>query len=74
VHRAAQLLDDMMSKVRERSGVADSVDIAVLAALNLANSLVAERVNGGGFQVLEKRILDLTQLAESALSPGAAAS
>ena len=74
VHQAAQLLDDTMSKVRERSGVADSVDVAVLAALNLANSLVTQRVLGGGPQIAEKRISDLTQLVESALSPGAAAS
>lgn len=74
VHRAAQLLDDTMSKVRERSGVADSVDIAVLAALNLANSLVAERGHVGGSQGLGKRIAELTQLAEAALAPGAVAS
>ena len=74
VHQAAQLLDDTMSKVRERSGVADSVDVAVLAALNLANSLVAQRVHGGGLHVVERRISDLTELVESALSPGAAAS
>ena len=74
VHQAAQLLDDTMAKVRERSGVADSVDVAVLAALNLANSLVAERVGGTGIRALERRLSDLTQLAEAALSPGAAAS
>jgi cell division protein ZapA (FtsZ GTPase activity inhibitor) len=74
VQRAAQLLDDTMSKVRARSGVADSVDIAVLAALNLANSLVTERVGVEGLQGLERRISDLAQLAESALSPGAAGS
>jgi cell division protein ZapA (FtsZ GTPase activity inhibitor) len=75
VHRAAELLDDTMSKVRARSGVADSVDVAVLAALNLANLLAAGRVTGAGLEDLEKRLQELAQLAESALhDPGAAAS
>ena len=75
VHRAAELLDETMSKVRARSGIADSVDVAVLAALNLANLLAAGRVSGGGLESLEKRISELAQLVESALhDPGAAAS
>lgn len=75
VHRAAELLDETMSKVRARSGIADSVDVAVLAGLNLANLLAAGKVSGGGLEGLEKRISELAQLAESALhDPGAAAS
>lgn len=75
VHRAAELLDETMSKVRSRSGIADSVDVAVLAALNLANLLAAGRVSGGGLEGLEKRISELAQLVEAALhDPGAAAS
>ncbi len=68
VHRAAELLDETMSKVRARSGTADSVDIAVLAALNLANSLAEDRAGGGGaFEGLDQRIATLAQLVETAL-------
>jgi cell division protein ZapA (FtsZ GTPase activity inhibitor) len=75
VHRAAELLDETMAKVRARSGSADSVDVAVLAALNLANSLAAGKVSGGRIEGLEKRIVELTELVESALhDPGAAVS
>jgi len=75
VHRAAELLDETMSKVRARSGSADTADVAVLAALNLANRLVAGRVSGGAFEGLEQRISELAQLVESALhDPGAAPS
>jgi cell division protein ZapA (FtsZ GTPase activity inhibitor) len=75
VHRAAELLDETMSKVRARSGVADSVDVAVLAALNLANLVAAGRLSGAGPEGLGERISELAQLVESALhDPGAAAS
>ena len=67
VHRAAELLDETMSKVRARSGTADSVDIAVLAALNLANSLAEDRAGGGAFEGLDQRIATLAQLVETAL-------
>lgn len=75
VHRAAELLDETMSKVRARSGSADTIDVAVLAALNLANSLAAGKTIGVGLEGLEKRIMALAQLVESALhDPGAAVS
>jgi cell division protein ZapA (FtsZ GTPase activity inhibitor) len=74
VQRAALLLDDTMSKVRERSGIADSVDIAVLAALNLANSLVGERGQTGGLDALQKRIGALVEVVEAALAAPASAS
>jgi len=67
VHRAAELLDETMSKVRARSGTADTVDIAVLAALNLANALAGDRVGGGSIEGLEKRLAALAQLVETAL-------
>ena len=66
VARAAELLDETMTKVRARSGTADTVDIAVLAALNLANSLAADRSTGAAIEGLEQRIAALAQLVESA--------
>ena len=75
VHRAAELLDETMSKVRARSGSADTADVAVLAALNLANTLASGRVIGADAEGLEKRISELAQLVESALhDPGTAVS
>jgi cell division protein ZapA (FtsZ GTPase activity inhibitor) len=74
VHRAAALLDETIERVRIRAGTVDSVDVAVLAALNLANSLVAERESrGGGAKLDEERVDGLVALVESALAGGAAA-
>jgi cell division protein ZapA (FtsZ GTPase activity inhibitor) len=75
VERAAVLLDETMTKVRARSGTADSVDIAVLAALNLANALATDRASESSGRDLEERIETLVRLIESATAePGAAAS
>ena len=71
VQRAAQLLDETMTKVRARSGTADSVDVAVLAALNLANALATNRVGGGGLDGLQQRIEALTRLVERATAASA---
>ncbi len=73
VQRAAELLDETMTKVRARSGTADSVDIAVLAALNLANALATGRPADGAVEGLEQRIADLAQLVETATVDSSAA-
>jgi cell division protein ZapA (FtsZ GTPase activity inhibitor) len=67
VARAALLLDETMDKIRARSGTADSVDIAVLAALNLANVLTAERASSGTGARMGDRVLELIRLVESAV-------
>lgn len=41
VERLARLVDDTMARIRERTGTVDSLDLAVMAALNLANDLLA---------------------------------
>jgi cell division protein ZapA len=66
VQRAAELVDETMAKVRARAGTADSVDIAVLAALNLANALASDRVSEGALQGLAQRIDSLARLVETA--------
>ncbi len=43
VRRAATLLDETMARVKQKAGTVDTVDIAVLAALNIANHLVTLR-------------------------------
>ena len=68
IERAAVLLDETMEKVRARSGTADSVDVAVLAALNLANLLTSERAGGGSAPVVAgQRVLELIRLVETAV-------
>ena len=47
VRRAAALLDETMNRVRRRAGRADTQDVAVLAALNLANQLVTRDPSAG---------------------------
>ena len=73
VERAAELLDETMTKVRARSGTVDSVDIAVLAALNLANALASGRPPEGAGPGLEQRIAELAQLVETATADTSAA-
>jgi cell division protein ZapA len=73
VQRAAALLDETMTKVRARSGTADSVDIAVLAALNLANALATERASGGSMDGLGQRIDALVELLEAATADSSSA-
>jgi len=67
IARAALLLDETMEKVRARSGTADSFDVAVLAALNLANLLTAERTSSGGDSGAGPRVLELIRLVETAV-------
>ena len=70
VNRAAAILDETMERVRVRAGTVDSVDIAVLAALNIANTLVAEREAKAGASVPGRRVTAMLELLEAALAPG----
>jgi cell division protein ZapA (FtsZ GTPase activity inhibitor) len=75
VNRAAALLDETIERVRLRAGTVDSVDVAMLAALNVANSLVNERESRLGGGAPDTRIEALIELVESALgADGAGAS
>ena len=67
IARAALLLDETMEKVRTRSGTADSVDVAVLAGLNLANLLSSERASAGLGPEAGPRVLELIRLVETAI-------
>jgi len=70
VNRAAALLDETIERVRIRAGTVDSVDVAMLAALNVANSLVNERESRLGGSSPDARIEALIELVESALGAG----
>jgi len=43
VRRAAAFVDETMTRIRERTEAVDTLDVAILAALNLANHLLAAR-------------------------------
>ena len=66
VERLARLVDDTMERIRERTGAVDTLDLAVMAALNLANDLLAaqsrereqaqDRVPVGELRAMRERI------------------
>ncbi len=68
VRAAAELLNETIDRVRTRAGTVDSVDVAVLAALNIANTLVSVRQDGAPPDLLGPRIEELVTLVESALA------
>lgn len=47
VRRAAAMVDETIAKLRSRSTAVDSLDVAILAALNLANQYIAIRDHQG---------------------------
>ncbi len=65
--RVADLVDETMGRVRERTGVVDSLDLAIMAALNLARDLVAERSARQSEATSTERIHALTERVESLL-------
>ena len=74
LQRVAGYLDETMATVEERTGTVDSLDVALLTALNLARELVEIRerepmAKAKGPEV--DRLRGLIELAESALRPEA---
>ncbi len=74
LRRVAGYLDETLAKVESKTGTVDSLDVALLTALNLARELVAIRegrrpIEGGGMGVDAKRLRSLIELAESGLEP-----
>ena len=68
LQRVAGYLNDTMSDVEERTGTVDSLDVALLTALNLARELVEIREgrrSAGGVDA--ERLRELIELGESAL-------
>lgn len=78
VRRAAAFVDETMTRIRERTEAVDTLDIAVLAALNLANHLLAARSAAGGRAARElglevERLEALRELVEQVDAEVAAA-
>ena len=74
LQRVAQYLDETMEMVEKRTGTVDSLQLAILSALNVARELVEIResgaIGGGGGTpgVDPARLQSLIELAESELS------
>lgn len=69
VRRVAKLVDETMARIQERTRTVDSLDLAVLAAVNLASDLLTEKRRAGdrvGHDV-STRIRALAELAERAV-------
>ncbi len=72
LQRVAKYLDDTMATVEKKTGTVDSLQLALLSALNLARELVELRERGGApgpsaAHVDPDRFEALIELAESAL-------
>lgn len=67
LHEIARYVDATMARVRTRTGTIDSLDVAMLTALNLAREVVESRDAGGRDAVDEGRLRALIERAESAL-------
>ncbi len=72
LQRVASYLDETMATVEKQTGTVDSLQLALLSALNLARELVELRERGGARapsvpDIDPKRFESLIELAESAL-------
>jgi cell division protein ZapA len=75
IQRVAAYVDETMAKIRERTRTVDTLDLAILAALNLANDLLALRASGPAREgdtafVAADRLRALIEIAESAAAAG----
>jgi cell division protein ZapA (FtsZ GTPase activity inhibitor) len=71
VRRAASLVDETMARVRERTRTVDSLDAALLAALNLANRLlVLSGESDAAAEADPRRLADLIDSVEFELAVG----
>jgi cell division protein ZapA len=72
LQRVAKYLDDTMATVEKKTGTVDTLQLALLSALNLARELVELRERGGAqgpstAGIDPERFESLIELAESAL-------
>lgn len=77
VERAADMVDETMQKLRRRASAVDSLDVAVLAALNLANQLISlrnlPRQSEDDREEDSQQLHALIELVEAALPEGSLA-
>jgi len=70
LQRVAKHLDETLTRIEKRTGTVDSLDVALLAGLNLSREVVELRdARASAGAVPGGRLEALTLLAESALQP-----
>jgi cell division protein ZapA (FtsZ GTPase activity inhibitor) len=67
LERVAELVDQTMARIERHTGTVDSLDVAMLTALNLARELLELRESDSGTGVDADRLRALVEQAESAL-------
>lgn len=67
LRRVASLVDETMGRVEQHTGAVDTLDVAMLAALNLARELIDLREGGAFAGADDDRLRSLVEQAESAL-------
>ena len=72
MQRVAAHVEETLARLRERTGTVDSLDLAVMAALNLARDLLAERAGRRADGPTAERLRILTDRVEVALREAAA--
>jgi cell division protein ZapA len=72
MQRVAALVEETLARLRDRTGTVDSLDLAVMAALNLARDLLAERAVRRSDGETADRLRSLTDRVEAALREAAA--
>ena len=71
MQRVAALVEETLARLRDRTGTVDSLDLAVMAALNLARDLLAERAVRRSDGETADRLRSLTDRVEAALREAA---
>ena len=71
MQRVAALVEETLARLRDRTGTVDSLDLAVMAALNLARDLLAERAVRRSDGETAGRLRSLTERVEAALREAA---
>jgi cell division protein ZapA len=67
LQRVAALVDQTMTRVERHTGTVDTLDVAMLAALNLAREVLDLRERGSSGGADSDRLRSLVEQAESAL-------
>jgi cell division protein ZapA (FtsZ GTPase activity inhibitor) len=72
MQRVAAHVEETLARLRDRTGTVDSLDLAVMAALNLARDLLAERSERKADGESAERLRGLTDRVEAVLREAAA--
>ena len=68
LQRVASHLDETMTRLEQRTGKVDSLDVALLTALNLAREVIELREGRSASHVDTRRLRALIETAEASLA------